>query len=67
MQVKQRGQNTSTCKGAGSEIGSMGGKKRGGPGGYCVCPGCGERVIHQRGIPCYSLKCPKCCATMMRE
>ena len=38
-----------------------------GPDGYCVCPACGEKVPHQRGVPCYGLKCPKCGAAMVRE
>jgi predicted DNA-binding protein (UPF0251 family) len=26
----------------------------------CVCPKCGEKAPHQRGIPCFMIKCPKC-------
>jgi len=26
----------------------------------CVCPDCGEKVPHTRGIPCIQTKCPKC-------
>jgi DNA-directed RNA polymerase subunit RPC12/RpoP len=45
----------------------MGGNRPGaGPGGACVCPGCGERVTHQQGAPCYSINCPKCGTKMMR-
>lgn len=47
--------------------GRMGGNRAGaGPSGDCVCPNCGEKVIHQRGIPCYSITCPKCGARMTR-
>jgi hypothetical protein len=38
-----------------------------GPEGYCVCPGCGKRVPHKRGIPCYEQECPDCGQKMIRE
>jgi hypothetical protein len=38
-----------------------------GPGGYCVCPNCGERKEHVAGVPCYQAKCPKCGTLMVRE
>jgi hypothetical protein len=38
-----------------------------GPGGYCVCPDCGYRIKHQRGMPCTSLKCPSCNTPLKRE
>jgi hypothetical protein len=70
-----RGQGQGSGMGAGSGrgggrkggSGGMGGFKRGGPGGYCVCPACGEKVAHQQGVPCYSLTCLKCGTKMMRE
>jgi len=46
------------------------GKNKGGSfgvGGYCVCAKCGERVKHQTGIKCTTIKCPKCAHTMVRE
>ncbi|MDD5094373.1 MAG: hypothetical protein PHV74_08355 [Dehalococcoidia bacterium] len=46
----------------------MGGSRPGsGPGGNCVCPACGEKVPHQKGIPCYGVNCPKCGSGMVRE
>lgn len=26
----------------------------------CVCPDCGHKQLHSRGIPCSTVKCPKC-------
>jgi len=50
--------------------GSGNGRNNGGacgPGGYCVCAKCGEKIVHERGVRCTSLKCPKCGNTMVRE
>jgi len=35
--------------------------------GNCVCTKCGEKVTHQRGVKCTTLKCPECGNTMIRE
>jgi hypothetical protein len=46
------------------------GKNKGGaygPGGFCVCAKCGERIPHQRGIKCTTIKCPNCGKPMIRE
>jgi len=48
--------------------GRMGGNRAGaGPGGKCICPSCKTEVDHQVGMPCYSVKCPKCGAQMTRK
>jgi hypothetical protein len=62
----ERGYNReSRRRGGGRGLG--GGNKPGsGPGGFCVCPSCGKRVPHQRGIPCTSQTCPECGATMIK-
>jgi predicted Fe-Mo cluster-binding NifX family protein len=39
----------------------------GGSGGSCVCPRCGYREPHERGVPCYQQQCPKCRTAMTRE
>ncbi len=38
-----------------------------GPGGTCVCPNCGKEVKHQRGTPCFKMKCPKCDTKLTRK
>ena len=51
-------------RGMGQGMGRGGGM---GPGGYCVCPNCGERIPHERGVPCFDMRCPKCGTAMTRE
>ena len=38
-----------------------------GPKGYCICKKCGYRVKHERGIPCSTIKCPKCDTNLARK
>lgn len=35
--------------------------------GYCVCPKCNYSLIHQRGTPCSTLKCPVCSISLVRQ
>ncbi len=43
-----------------------GGPRQGlGPVSFCVCPKCGARVPHTPGVPCTSIKCPKCGTPMV--
>jgi len=63
-----RGSGAGRGQGQGGQgSGRMGGGKAAGPSGYCVCPQCGQRETHQRGVPCFERKCPKCGTTMIRE
>ena len=64
------GQGTGTGRGLGrgGGRGRMGGNlPRAGPAGSCVCPGCGTKIPHQGGVPCYDVSCPECGAKMTRE
>jgi hypothetical protein len=42
-------------------------RDRGGPGGVCVCPLCGNTAPHRRGIPCTQVLCPLCRHAMVRQ
>jgi hypothetical protein len=63
-----QGAGSGQGRGQGRGRGMTGGTRPGaGPAGYCICPGCGEKVAHQAGVPCYSVKCPKCGLEMVRK
>lgn len=34
--------------------------------GACICPQCNYSVMHKRGLPCHSLKCPICNIPLIR-
>jgi len=53
-------------QGKGGGRGRMGGPLSAGPDGECVCPQCGHREPHQRGVPCTERKCPSCGIAMIR-
>ena len=38
-----------------------------GIGGNCVCPKCGYKILHRRGVPCSTLQCPKCKVNLERK
>lgn len=68
MTGQGKGQGLGQGRGLGKGLGK--GRNNGGamgPGGYCVCTKCGEKVTHQQGVKCTTLKCPKCGHTMIRE
>ena len=53
-----RGRGMGRGKGRG-----MGGPSQAGAGGApskCICPQCGYEAPKKRGVPCRSMKCPKC-------
>jgi MinD superfamily P-loop ATPase len=67
-----RGQGAGGGAGAGRGAGQGGGRGRMGGfglgmGGNCLCPACGYKQPHQRGVPCNSIKCPQCGQIMTRE
>jgi len=55
--------------GFGGGRGRKGGPTAAGLGGVCVCvnPDCRNELPHQRGVPCYQRKCPKCGSPMIRK
>ena len=72
--MPRRGAKGSRGDDAGRDAGKSGrggrGQKggfSGGPGGECVCPSCGKRTPHERGVPCIEVSCPECGTAMTRE
>ena len=35
--------------------------------GSCICPKCGHKEGHERGVPCATIRCPKCNIPLTRE
>lgn len=65
-QGRGQGQGQGQGPGRGGGRGRQGGMAAG-PGGSCVCPKCGAKKEHERGIPCAQIKCPDCGQPMVRE
>lgn len=62
-----RGDGTGPPRGPAGRGGRMGGNmQRTGPEGNCICPACGEKLSHKKGVPCFNLICTKCGAKMVR-
>ena len=57
---KNRGRKQGKGQGGGNRPGA-------GPEGFCVCPKCGLKSIHQINQRCMDQKCPKCGTQMLRE
>ena len=47
--------------------GRMGGSFAAGAAGACLCPKCGHRESHERGVPCVQKQCPECGTAMTRQ
>ncbi|MEN8124504.1 MAG: hypothetical protein ABFR32_05180 [Bacteroidota bacterium] len=67
-----KGHGRGSGNGSGQGFGHGGGQGRNngkgsGPGGFCECAKCGEKIPHQRGVKCTTLKCPSCGNTMVNE
>jgi predicted Fe-Mo cluster-binding NifX family protein len=58
----QGGSGGGRCRGAGSGPGTGAGVTN-----SCICPACGAKAPHERGIPCIQVNCPQCGKPMVRE
>ncbi len=63
-----RGQGPGTGRGLGRRNIPSGQFAQGaGPEGECVCPSCGTVALHEPGVPCTDIKCPRCGTMMVRK
>jgi predicted Fe-Mo cluster-binding NifX family protein len=58
----QGGSSGGRCRGDGSGLGAGTGASN-----SCICPACGAKTPHERGIPCMQMNCPQCGKPMLRE
>ena len=58
---KQGGSSGGGCRGGGSGPGAGTGAPD-----SCLCPACGDKTPHERGIPCLQVHCPHCGKPMVR-
>jgi predicted Fe-Mo cluster-binding NifX family protein len=63
----QRGGAGGACRGVGAGTGGSSSGKRSGTSDSCLCPVCGAKAPHERGIPCFQVNCPQCGKPMVRE
>lgn len=63
----QRGGSGGACRRVGAGTGGTGPAKGSGTSDSCLCPVCGAKAPHERGIPCFQLNCPQCGKPMVRE
>jgi len=54
-------------RGGGQGRGRTGGPLAAGAVGTCLCPACGHREPHERGVPCIQKQCPMCGTAMTRQ
>ncbi|MDK2920567.1 MAG: hypothetical protein PWR24_124 [Desulfonauticus sp.] len=54
--------------GQGQGGGRQGGRGQGGGKGpgICVCPECNYQEVHERGVPCFEKRCPRCNTPLTR-
>ncbi|MHC1724498.1 MAG: NifB/NifX family molybdenum-iron cluster-binding protein [Syntrophobacteraceae bacterium] len=63
--VSEEGSRGSGTGPARRDAGGQRSKK--GAGGFCICPKCGAKKEHERGIPCSHITCASCHSMMVRE
>jgi hypothetical protein len=62
----QGGKSAGRCRRAGDGPGESGSGQGTGMADFCLCPACGAKAPHERGIPCNQVTCPQCGKPMVR-
>lgn len=63
----QGGGTGGKCRRTAGGTGGSSPGKRAGTSDSCLCPVCGAKAPHERGIPCFQVNCPQCGKPMVRE
>jgi predicted Fe-Mo cluster-binding NifX family protein len=64
---RQGGGRAGGCRRTGGGPGGAGVGQGAGMAAFCLCPACGAKAPHERGIPCIQVTCPQCGKPMVRE
>jgi hypothetical protein len=62
----QGGKSAGRCRRGQGGVAASGPGTGGDVAEFCLCPACGAKTPHQRGIPCIQVTCPQCGKLMVR-
>jgi hypothetical protein len=63
----QSGRSAGRCRRVQGGVQALGPGKGGDEADSCLCPACGAKTDHQRGIPCLQVTCAQCGKSLVRR